>query len=373
MKIGFDAKRLFHNYTGLGNYSRTLVRNVQRFYPQHEYHLFTPDIVQTDETQYFLDHTKFVIHTADTSLKSWWRSMGMADDIVDSGVDIYHGLSHEIPFSLPGKSVVSLVSIHDLIYKKYPKQYGLWDRFAYDFKYRFSARAADHVLAISESTKNDLVKLYNIGADRISVIYQSCGDSFQNCPKGITENTPSYFLYVGSIIERKGLMQIVKAYAKLDESLQIPFKVVGQGKAYLEKVLRLLADLGLESKFEFISSVANDKLIALYKDATALVLPSIYEGFGIPIIESLFAGTPVIISKTSALPEAAGLGGILVNPFDLDQLSDAMKAIILDPKLRKRLVEKGQNHVQENFSASTTAKELMHLYEKLVENKFQKL
>ncbi|MBC7886238.1 MAG: glycosyltransferase, partial [Saprospiraceae bacterium] len=166
--IAFDAKRLFNNFTGLGNYSRTLVKNLQTYFPEHEYHLFTPAISKNEETTYFLDKDKFVIHTASFN-HPLWRSVGIAEEINKLNPDIFHGLSHEIPFGV-SKNVTKVVTFHDLIYEKYPEQFGLWDRWMFKLKYRSSAQRADAIVAISDSTKHDLSSLYNIKEQKISVI-----------------------------------------------------------------------------------------------------------------------------------------------------------------------------------------------------------
>ncbi|HCV50011.1 MAG TPA: glycosyltransferase family 1 protein, partial [Saprospirales bacterium] len=127
LKIGFDAKRLFHNRTGLGNYSRTLVRNLQRLYPEHEYHLFTPKISQDSEVLYFLDKEKFIIHTCNGNFGSFWRSRGVTKEINAVGMDIYHGLSHEIPLNSHSLDAKTVVTMHDLIFEYYPEQFGLLD------------------------------------------------------------------------------------------------------------------------------------------------------------------------------------------------------------------------------------------------------
>lgn len=369
--IAFDAKRLFNNFTGLGNYSRTLVRNLQTYFPEHEYHLFTPKITKNEETAYFLDNEKFFIHTPSFN-SSLWRSVGMAADVNKLKPNIFHGLSHEIPFGIH-KNIKTVLTFHDLIYEKYPEQFGLWDRWMYKLKYRSSVRRADHIIAISESTKEDLISMYEVEEDKISVIYQSCNDVFQIFDEeakldDTLANLNDYYLYVGSIIERKGLLSIVFAYAKLPDEYRKPFVVIGKGdKKYKQKVDDMIKYHGLESYFYFVNSISNERLLAVYDHSFALVFPSIYEGFGIPVIESLFRNKPVITSLISSLPEAAGPGAILVNPYDPDEICLAMMEIN-DKKKYDRLSRDGYAYVNDRFSSEGTAVQLMDFYNQIIQD-----
>ncbi|MFN8319565.1 MAG: glycosyltransferase family 1 protein [Saprospiraceae bacterium] len=358
LKIGFDAKRLFLNYSGLGNYSRTLVKNLKTHFPEHEYHLFTPEIRDSEETQFFLQGG-FHIHTAEGWPSSaLWRTVGLAREVKKLKLDIYHGLSHEIPFGLPANTR-TVVTMHDLIYEVYPHFFKWYDRSLYSIKYKSACRRADAIIAISEATRNDLIARYKIEDHKIKVIYQSCADLFQN--NVLTEKTKRHFLYVGNIEPRKGLLDIVHAYAMLPVKAQLPFVVVGGVSSYMSEVQKAIRYYGLESHFEFKGKMANTDLLTLYDGALTLMLPSVYEGFGIPLVESLFRGVPVITSPYSALPEAAGPGAIKVNPADHIALSKAMEAMT-NAGMWKALSDAGRDYVKQKFSSRVTAEELHKFY-----------
>lgn len=365
LKIGFDAKRLFHNHTGLGNYSRTLVRDLQRLYPQHEYHLFTPKISEHNSVGEFLDSNKFTIHTADGKLGSYWRSHGMTKDINTANLDIYHGLSHEIPLNSRNIKAKTVVTFHDLIYEYYPKQFGLWDRYMYKRKYSYAAKNADQIVAISKSTKQDLTALYGIESSKVSVVYQSCNPSFYNVPTS-PKTDEKYLLYVGSLIERKSFLLIVEAVAEIPLQQRIKVKVVGKGGAYEARVKSRIADLNLGSYFEFLDHVDNENLLKVYDNAIAMVYPSIYEGFGIPLIEALYRNTPVITTTSSSLPEAAGPGAIYIEPGDTIALRKAILDISTNAQLRKELSEKGRTYVSTRYKDEIVAKKMMEVYFKMM-------
>jgi glycosyltransferase involved in cell wall biosynthesis len=362
--IAFDAKRLFNNNTGLGNYSRTLVKNLQVYYPQHEYHLFTTKSPKNIETEYFFDPEKFTIHKPSFNTPLW-RILGMSGPINALKPDIFHGLSHEIPFGLDA-SIYTFVSFHDLIYERFPHQFGWLNSRLYRWKYKSSVKRADSVVAISESTKNDLVELYKTESSKIVVIYQSCHEIYQQ--EKLTSEQDSdfpfsnYYLYVGSIIERKGLLQTIIAYGNLPVLYRRPFVIVGKGNAsYISKVKDMISYYGIADSIHFITTVSKVQLCRLYDQSFAFLYPSIYEGFGIPVIESLFRGKPVVTSTLSSLPEAAGPGAILVNPY---QHLDIGKAMIdlHNPSIYNSCATDGKRYVNGKFGSEETADALMELF-----------
>lgn len=364
--LAFDAKRLFNNFTGLGNYSRTLIKNLQRFYPHHQYHLFTPKITKNEETIYFLDQEKFTVHTP-KGFSPLWRTWTVSQEVNTLKPHLFHGLSHELPFGLD-KDIKKVVTFHDLIYEKYPEQFGYFDQKMYHWKYRSAVKRANAVVAISESTKADLVAYYGVEASKILVIYQSCQDVFFDTIKEEgklqTSSLPAstYYLYVGSIIERKGLLQLIIAYATLPEVYRKPLVIVGKGdKNYLNKVTDLIKYYRLQPYVHFVNGMTNADLVTLYDGAFALIYPSVYEGFGIPIIEALARKIPVITSDISSLPEACGPGAILVNPYEANDIAQAM-IWLHDQTCHQSLSEKGFHYVKNRFSAEITAASMMDFY-----------
>lgn len=366
MKIGFDAKRLFHNYTGLGNYSRSLVQQLAMQYPEHEYHLFSPKISQHSLASPFLKANDFELHTSD---QLFWRSLGISSELVRSGIDLYHGLSHEIPFKFP-TTVKSIVTIHDLIFYHYPEHYPWFDRQVYDKKFRYSCQRSDAVIAISEQTRKDILARYNINPEKVHVIPQSCDRVFQ---KSLNEGEKShllgrfslpneFMLYVGSIVERKNLLTLVKALQILPTEDRIPLVVVGKGKKYEKQVRDYIEKNNLSPFIQFVSDINTHELAALYQQAKLFVYPSIYEGFGIPIIEALWSKVPVLTSPISSLPEAAGPDAKYVAPHDVEAMAAGITAIVGDSNLANEMKEKGYEYVQ-RFRPETIATSVMNLYQ----------
>jgi glycosyltransferase involved in cell wall biosynthesis len=187
MELGFDAKRLFCNFTGLGNYSRTLLKNLAKYYPEHDFHLYTPGIRHNSDTNPFLEEQTYNVHLPDGRFKKLWRSWSVVNDMQKDRIELFHGLSHEIPLRIRKTGIRSVVSIHDLIFKIYPETYPVLDRKIYDLKFGYACRNADRIIAISESTKRDIIKFYKIDEGRIDVSYQACNPLFYH-DKDLEEN-----------------------------------------------------------------------------------------------------------------------------------------------------------------------------------------
>lgn len=364
IKIGFDAKRLFFNNTGLGNYSRNLVSSLNEFFPEFEIHLFTPRIVRNKTTQIFLEGD-YMVHTCPWYLPSRiWRSWLVSYQINALHLDIFHGLSQEIPHGISSRTK-TIVSIHDLIANLHPELFKPYDAFIYQRKMKSACLHANAILAISQNTKRDIITQYSFDEEKINVVYQSCDSIFQESPVNKV-GVGKYFLYVGSIIERKGLMDIVETYRLSTVDLPVTI-VIGEGLSYFDSVKQMVSNYGLQDKFKFLGSIENKELVQYYDNAIALILPSLYEGFGIPIIEALFRKCPVICYNTSSLPEAGYGGTMLVAAKDIVALQMAMIAI-QERNLNQTLAAEGHEYVIKKFSKSTTTQALAHFYEKVLNN-----
>jgi len=371
IRIGFDAKRLFCNNTGLGNYSRSLVHNLQRYYPNDEYVLFSPKMAENADTQqFFSDSYERVSPSWPSPL---WRSKYMVRDIRKSDLDIYHGLSHELPLGIDRADCKSIVTIHDLIYKFHPEDFSAIDRRIYDYKFCYSCHHADAVVAISNSTKYDIMMHYGVPEEKIHVIYQACDRRFGQ-PVSAEErlrvrekyNLPEQFLLsVGSIISRKNILSAVQAVEQLSGVLSIPLVLVGGGNAYKTQVKEYVGQKNLQNHVIFPPYVSNDDLPALYQMAKVFIYPSRYEGFGIPIIEALWSRTPVITTRMSSLPEAAGPGAWYCDPDKPETIAEGIVRLCTSAEYYTQMLNDGYKYVQK-FSAEKTAEQLYGLYQNVM-------
>jgi len=382
MNIGFDAKRAYHNGTGLGHYSRTLIRSLAEYFPQHEYFLFNPKPSALFQLNGKNIHEILPGNLLHKTLSSIWRTAWITNDLEKNEIDIYHGLSNEIPFDIHRSGIKSTVTIHDIIFERFPDQYSKIDVEIYKRKFRYACEHADKVIAISRQTKRDIIEFYKTPEEKITVCYQSCNPAFakkveDKIKQQVREKYSlpgQYFLCVGSVIERKNLLGICKAIYLLRNDLQIPLVVIGDGTKYKQQVMDFIKQNGLDDRVIFLSDdplakVASSFLRAedfpaIYQMAVAMIYPSFFEGFGIPVLEALWSRLPVITSNVSSLPEAGGEGAYYVNPNNAEEIAAGMKRIYDDKMFADELREKGWQHAQ-NFTQQKCAGEVIDVYNKL--------
>jgi len=369
MKIGFDAKRIYHNITGLGNYGRDLVRVLSEFYPENTYNLYNPKPKKVNRLQKKNNISEVLPNTKIwKSLSSIWRQGPIVSQLEKDAIEVFHGLTGEIPKGIQRSSIKKVVTIHDLIFIRFPKLYSFFDRVIHLKKVKFSAINADKIIAISEQTKRDIVKYLKIDEAKIEVIYQGCHPVFKEEksanfkePVALKFKLPEKFvLNVGAINERKNLLSLIKSIEKLD----IPLVVVGSKTSYFKIIDAYVKKEQLQDKVLFLNGVSLSELAAIYQLATVFVYPSIFEGFGIPIIEALYSKTPVITSTGSCFSEAGGPDSIYVKPNDIMQLTTAIKRVLSDPKLSSTMIEIGFEFVQK-FNDEEIAKNVMRVYKSL--------
>lgn len=368
MRIGFDAKRAVSNFTGLGNYSRFVISNLMKYYPANEYKLFIPkmpsassaETMQTEDEMYSLKNTRM----------PFWRTMGIVKDIKREHVELYHGLSNELPFKIDRTNVKSVVTIHDLIFLRYPQFYSWVDRLIYNTKAKYACKVADKIIAVSECTKRDIVNSYNIDPSKIEVVYQGCFPIFKEraTEMKIAEvkakyNLPdNYLLSLGSIEERKNILLIVKALKQIPD---IHFFAIGKKKEYAQRVLNYAIENGLEDRVHLISNVPLVDLPAILQSAKIFIYPSLYEGFGIPIIEALNSEVPVIAAKGSCLEESGGADTIYIDPENEDELALQVNMLLKNDELRRKMVKNGKEYVK-RFSDKICTDALIQVYQDLI-------
>lgn len=380
MKIAFDAKRAYQNGTGLGHYSRTLISSLATYFPGHDYYLCAPKLTPRYDTSTFNNVHNITPQTFPAKkLKSMWRSNWVKKDLKQLRIDLYHGLSHEIPVGIQKTGIKSVVTIHDLIFERYPDQYNWIDVQIYRQKFKYACEHADAVIAISQQTRDDIINYYKIPAQKISICYQSCNPSFsvtvsqeeKKRVKELYQLPEQFFLYVGSIIERKNLLNICKAIKNLEGKLDIPLVVIGEGNDYKKQVQQYVTQNSIEKRIIFLSDNASVKSLqsfqsaadfpAIYQQAICMVYPSVFEGFGIPVLEALWSRTPVVTSNLSCLPETGGDAAYYVDPYKPEEIAQALLRIATDATLVQQMKDKGWQHAQK-FTPQKCAAAVMDVY-----------
>tara|TARA_Y100001968_G_scaffold332914_1_gene393029 strand:+ start:571 stop:1668 length:1098 start_codon:yes stop_codon:yes gene_type:complete len=365
VKIGFDAKRAFHNTTGLGNYSRSIISSVAKIRKQDQLYLITPSV---NFKQFNLknDNTH-IIQPPLFSNGIYWRFKGVNKQLEKFKIDIYHGLSNEIPYGIKLKSIVT---IHDLLFLKYPEFYNYIDHKIYHFKSKLACKNANAIIATSQQTKNDIIHFFNIKEDKIHVIYQTCQSEFiQTSNKIILPDNISnavknpFILYVGSIEERKNLIFLLQALSKTNKEIKLI--CVGKKGNYYKQVARFISEKKLNNRVTFLNIYDTKILSTLYQKSRALIYPSIDEGFGIPIIEAMYSKTPVITSNQSIFQEIGGKNSYYFEKGQVDSLVEKILEIWHDSKERDNKITLNFKYVQK-FNANTQANQIINLYQKLM-------
>lgn len=376
LHIGFDAKRIVRNKTGLGNYSRTLVKNLLHAQDLDlDIRLYAPN-AGNEELRNQIPAQPCVRYVYPTGKKhplaqAWWRFTGIVDDLKRDHIDLYHGLSNELPRGIKASGVKGIVTIHDLIFLRFPKYYHWWDVLIYRYKFRMTCREATHIIAISECTKRDIVKYGHVSPDKITVIYQDCDEVFKRpCTERQLQKVrekyhlPTRFiLNVGSIEERKNVLLAVKALK--DMPTDIHLVVVGKSTPYRDKVKNYITQHHLQSRITLLHHVPFADLPAIYQLAECFVYPSRYEGFGIPIIEAIHSGLPVVACTGSCLEEAGGADCLYVHPDDVQAMREALLTLLNDTD-RKGRIARAKAYVQ-RFDTENVTRQLINLYKKCME------
>ena len=368
MKIGFDAKRAFLNASGLGNYSRNTLNALKQYFPQNDYTLFTPKV----KTELFANYDQFQVVPPPGFykgfLKSVWRSLFLTGKLKKFNLDIFHGLSNELPSGIHKTDIPTVVTIHDLIFMRYPEFYKPVDRKIYFRKMKYACHVADKIIAISRQTQNDVETFFQVSPGKVEIIYQPVAAAFfekQNAANVFPKyHLPEkYILAVGTLESRKNQLMLLKAIQ--DSGIEAAVVFVGKPTSYLSELKKFIAENNMESQVFFLSGLPENELAMLYQNALFSVYISVFEGFGLPVIESMACGCPVLTSSVSCLPETAGDAAVLCNPSDVADIVNKLKSLLSDETFRKQMIQKGVERAKA-FHPEIYAQKLNSLYQQIV-------
>lgn len=371
--IAFDGKRAVLNFTGIGNYSRLALESALPLLPDgSQLILYTPRVRPNSRLEKLAASPRVSISTPRTLLERLtphiWRSKGIVKQMKRDKVDLYHGLSNELPLGIEHSGIPSVVTIHDLIFMRHPEFYHRADVEICRRKFEHAARVADRVIAISARTADDLRELFGIPQEKIRIVYQGCAPLFHR-PVGtatmehIRSRYGTYIVGVGTIESRKNQLLAVRALPMLPPEVNLV--LVGRRTAYARDIDREAARLGVSSRIFYPENVTVEDVHALFQGAGAASYPSFYEGFGIPVIEALASGTPVVAATGSCLEEAGGPGAIYVSPTDPEEFAHAVRRIISSPSLRADMVARGQEYIK-RFAPENFGRGLVDVYDELL-------
>ena len=364
--IAYDAKRAFLNYRGLGNYSRTLLAQLSRYYGNNHYVLCTP---KDAHTYPWLSEAPFEKVTPQgwwSLAPSVWRRYGIPSALRDKHVDIYHGLSQELPEGIEQLGCKTIVTMHDAIFMRYPELYSATYRASFIRRNQSACERADLIIAISEQTKKDFMDFFGVPEHRIRVVYQGCNELYWQdlAPQQISAvskryQLPStYVLSVGALEERKNHVRLIEAMAAAH--IDLPLVIVGRGNERQAQLLRETATRYGVS-LQLIENARTEDLPAIYRRASVFVYPSLFEGFGIPILEAARCQTPIVTSSGTCFEEIAGEGALYVSPTEEQAIGQAIRDTLDHHEETSRRVLTAFNNT-EKFRAENIAHNLMQTY-----------
>lgn len=364
MRIGINGRFLVAKRTGVQRAAYNLLRTLIRLDRENEYYIFTGE-QQISNPDWRFANVHVVtspIREGESFKNHFWEQFTLPKLAKKYKVDLLHSPANMAPLFFKGKSVVH---IHDLCFVVNPQWYSFSFHTLYNFVIPRLARRATRVITNSNNSRNDLLQFCDVPAESVSLIYWAVDDMFtqhqsKRSPVAIEHN--DYILYVGSLEPRKNIRSLVEAYEKLRErqpALKTKLVLIG-GESPLFGEVRLNAK-NYKDDVIFKGFVRDEELVEYYRSARIVVYPSLYEGFGLPPLEAMASGTPVVTSNTSSIPEVVGTAALMVNPYDTEQLASTMELVLSDENLRQTMIREGLKQVKK-FNWYRVARNTLAVY-----------
>lgn len=376
MRIGIDAKFLAYR-RGHGNYSFSLLSHIGRLDSSHEFLVYSTGNVDRG-TMASLANGRLRVLPVGPENYIVREQMSLPLRAARDRVDLLHCPDHGCPFILPRKAKL-VVTLHDVIFmmqgSELPRPTSLYQRVGGAYRRlaaRYMARRADAILTVSQTSARDIRRYLGVPASRITVAHEAAGEAFRRlnptevdaAVRGLGISGPFMFA-LGGDDPRKNTARVISAFARFKATSRVSYQLViaGLPSRALTALRRLAQSMGVEEHVSFLGFIPEHTLVALYNAAETLVYPSLYEGFGLPVLEAMACGTAVISSTTGAIPEVAGDAAVLVNPYDVDAIAAAITRVVLDRALRESLIDMGFQRAAE-FSWERCARQTLAVYER---------
>ncbi len=370
MNVGIDASRiaLTNERTGTENYTLNLIEAIKKLDKENKYVLYLNKLPKYFEIAHANVSTRYI------PMIRLWTQIRLAFECLVNPPEILFIPAHTIPFIRRPK-MKTIATIHDLGAEFFGQYHQFPHKLYLSWTTKYMAKNATHLIAVSESTKKDLVKLFNVSPKKISVVHEAVNsDLFHkrelaeiNLVKKEFGLTKPYLLFVGTIQPRKNLINLIEAFSKL-KIKNLDLVLVGKAGWLFEEIYQAPKNFGVEERVKFLGYVSEDKLPALYSGAEIFVYPSFYEGFGLPILEAMACGVPVLASNTASIPEVSGGNALLVNPNKVSEIASGLETLVKNKSKRELLAAKGLEWVK-NFTWEKTAAETISVFERVAKER----
>lgn len=363
MRIGIDISTLTKSPDGVNCYLLNLVEHLSLIDGENSYFLYTNRRINLRIPRVNIKNNNFVLRQSNNSHRLIWMQCQLPFLLKKDRIDVLHSPCYNTPLV---SGVPSVVTVHDASSSLFPEQFVLKHRFVYSTLVPLSAKKASRIIAVSEHTKQDIIKLFKISESKIDTIHEGVNKTFYPRRNDEVDSVKhryniegNYVLFVGTLQPRKNLVYCIKAF----NLLNMEYKLVIAGKKgwFYDNIFRTVRQLNLVSQVVFLGHVPEEDLPLLYSGASLFVFPSLYEGFGLPPLEAMACGAPVIASDTSCFPEILDKSAVLVDPHNVRQFADEMSKILLDRQLRKKMTSLGLERVKQ-FNWEKTARETLKTY-----------
>ncbi len=389
-RFGYDSKTGIPRRVGSGEYCFELLLNLNKLDKKNNYIIYLPQSPTSDLPK---ESEKWRYNIVKP--RKAWTLFGLSLEFLlkRSKPDVFFSPTHYLPIFSPKKSVISIL---DVSYLRFPQLFKKSDLQQLTIWTKFSVKKAKKVFTISQASKDDIIEEYGVSKDKIIVTYPGIKSEIQNSKsetnsKFKMQNSKllsgkygingEYVLFVGTLQPRKNIARLIEAFSRAchpersegsrdsSPSAQndITLVIIGKKGWMYEEILAAPKRFNIENKVKFLGNVTDEDLPAFYKNALCFVLPSLYEGFGLPVLEAMQYGCPVITSNISSLPEAGGDAALYVDPTSVKDIAKNLESIINDEQLRKKLIKKGYEQVK-RFSWEKTARETLESLERLMIN-----
>ncbi len=377
MPIGIDYTAAYEQGAGIGRYVRELIAALAMCDPQQTYRLFvaganTHQLPPVPGPKFFWRATRI---TPLWFARIWYRArIPLPVETFTGRIQLFHATDFTLPPTLPGTR--TLLTVHDLSFVRAPETATPVLKAYLDEVVPRSVRRATHVLADSQATKDDLIEFYGTAPEKISVLLSGVTANFKpvtdpETRKAVRERyniqENPYIFSVGTVQPRKNYARLIEALAALGPAYADVHVVIAGGRGWLDDpIYETVQRLGLAERVHFIGFARDEDLPALYTDAACVAYPSLYEGFGFPVLEAMACGTPTMTSDVSSMPEVAGDAALMVDPYDVDAIADALKQLLSDHTLRAELIVRGYQQASQ-FTWTQSARQLKAIYCHLLE------
>jgi len=370
MKIAIDATIIRKENTGTGFYIINLINGLAKIKDGNDYYIF----MNNELSKEFFNFENNNFHIINKNFKNRifrviWQFFLFPFELKKLKVRVLHSPNYITPLFKLGFKVI--VTIHDLTFYLFPEKFTVTKRLFFKYMLPLFIKISDKIIAVSNNTKKDILKFFKISERKVIVTFESYPEYYTYNNDSNDQNIltkygigSKYLLFVGMIEPRKNILSILKSFKEIDSDLELDLVIAGKKgwyykeiELYLEKLLRI----GIKNKIIFTGYVSEPELKYLYQNAFIFIYPSIYEGFGIPPLQAMACKVPVITSNLSSLPEVVGDAAIMVNPYDINKISEAIKTLYIDFDKRSELVNKGVIQAKK-FSLENFAKNTIDVY-----------